>query len=211
MTRWAEWAEQAVKMKMRRDNVVLLPTQIVELISDLQRLTGRSRYLIPSSGEKVPEISDASINKCFALIGYKGRMTGHGSRHNCEILLSEFGWDENWRHMHLAHKKAGLKGVYGKAIYLPQRKKMVQWYADYLDALREAHDRTTAGRVRLTNQKYIRTLYETSNGNYLYFRAVYDKHHRRGTGRPSRSYRRQRASLFQGFVMLGKAKPSLLC
>ena len=39
--------------------------------------------------------------------------------------------------MHLAHKKAGLKGVYDKATYLTQRKKMVQWYADYLDALRD--------------------------------------------------------------------------
>ena len=39
--------------------------------------------------------------------------------------------------MHLAHKKPGLKGVYDKAIYLPQRQAMVQWYADYLDALRD--------------------------------------------------------------------------
>ena len=39
--------------------------------------------------------------------------------------------------MHLAHNKAAIKVVYDKAIYLPQRKKMVQWYADYLDALRD--------------------------------------------------------------------------
>lgn len=147
MTRWAEWSELDLdsglwtvpgpKMKMRRDHIVPLPAQALERIKDLQRLTGRSRYLFPSSGEKVPVISDASINKCFALIGYKGRMTGHGSRHTCETLLSEFGWDENWRDMHLAHKKVGLKGVYDKATYLPQRQKMVQWYADYLDALRD--------------------------------------------------------------------------
>lgn len=147
MTRWAEWTEvdldaglwtvPGVKMKMRRDHIVPLPTQAIEIIKDLQRLTGRSRYLFPSSGEKVPVISDASINKCFALIGYKGRMTGHGSRHTCETLLSEHGWPEHWRDMHLAHKKPGLKGVYDKAIYLPQRQAMVQWYADYLDALRD--------------------------------------------------------------------------
>ncbi|MBN2974696.1 hypothetical protein [Pseudomonas lactucae] len=64
-------------------------------------------------------------------------MTDRGSRHTCETLLSEFGWNEDWRDMHLAHKKPGLKGVYDKATYLPQRQKMVQWYADYLSALRE--------------------------------------------------------------------------
>lgn len=149
MVRWAEWSEfdlgkglwnvPAAKMKMKRDHIVPLPTQVVELIEDLKRLTGRSRYLFPSSGEKVPVISDATINKCFALIGYKGRMTGHGTRHTCNTLLSEHDWPEDWREMHLAHKKAGLKGVYDKAVYLPQRQQMVQWYADYLDALAFGH------------------------------------------------------------------------
>ena len=145
MVRWAEWTEldlekrlwnvPATKMKMKRDHVVPLPTQAIEIIQDLHRLTGKSRYLFPSTGEKVPVISDGTINKCFALIGYKGRMTGHGTRHTSSTLLSEHGWPENWVDAHLAHKKPGLKGVYDKAVYLPQRQKMVQWYADYLDAL----------------------------------------------------------------------------
>lgn len=145
MVRWAEWAEfdlenglwsvPGAKMKMKRDHLVPLPTQAVELIRELKKRTSCSRYLFPSSGEKVPVISDGSINKCFALIGYKGRMTGHGSRHTCDTLLSEHGWPEDWRDMHLAHKKPGLKGVYDKAVILAQRQRMVQWYADYLEAL----------------------------------------------------------------------------
>lgn len=145
MVRWAEWSEfdlkkglwsiPAAKMKMKRDHIVPLPAQVVALIQDLNRLTGRSRYLFPSNGSKVPVISDGTINKCFALIGYKGRMTSHGSRHTCNTLLSEHGWPEDWREMHLAHKKSGLKGVYDKAVYLPQRQQMVQWYADFLEAL----------------------------------------------------------------------------
>ncbi|RMM86216.1 Integrase [Pseudomonas coronafaciens pv. striafaciens] len=145
MTRWAEWSEfdlekglwslPGAKMKMGRDHVVPLPTQAVELIKDLHRITGRSRYLFPSSGQKVPVISDATINKCFALIGYKGRMTGHGTRHTCSTLLNEHGWREEWIEAHLAHKKTGIKGIYDKSVYLRQRTEMVQWYADYLDAL----------------------------------------------------------------------------
>lgn len=143
MVRWAEWAEFDLDnglwsipgAKMKRDHLVPLPTQAIELITELQKRTGVSRYLFPSSGEKVPVISDGSINKCFALIGYKGRMTGHGSRHTCDTLLSDHGWPEDWRDMHLAHKKQGLKGVYDKAVFLPQRQRMVQRYADYLGAL----------------------------------------------------------------------------
>ncbi len=145
MTRWAEWSEfdlekglwslAGAKMKMGRDHIVPLPTQAVAAIEDLRRLTGRSRYLFPSSGQKVPVISDATINKCFALIGYKGKMTGHGTRHTCSTLLNEHGWPEEWVEAHLAHKKVGIKGVYDKAVYLKQRQQMVQWYADYLDAL----------------------------------------------------------------------------
>lgn len=156
MTRWAEWSEMdlekalwavpAAKMKMRNDHIVPLPTQVVEILRDLHRVTGRSRYLFPSSGQKVPVISDTTINKCFALIGYKGRMTGHGTRHTCSTLLSEHGWHEDWREAHLAHKKVGLKGVYDKAVYLPQRQQMVQWYADYLDAL-EAVDTAKAAKM----------------------------------------------------------------
>ncbi|MEE5105543.1 tyrosine-type recombinase/integrase [Pseudomonas alliivorans] len=145
MVRWAEWSEfdldkglwyvGGAKMKMDRDHVVPLPTQAVEMIKDLHRVTGRSRYLFPSSGQKVPVISDATINKCFALIGYKRRMTGHGTRHTCSTLLNEHGWREEWIEAHLAHKKTGIKGVYDKAVYLRQRQQMVQWYADYLGGL----------------------------------------------------------------------------
>ncbi|WP_244654075.1 tyrosine-type recombinase/integrase [Pseudomonas syringae] len=78
-------------MKTGRDHVVPLLSQAVEMIKDLHRITGRSRYLFPSSGQKVPVISDATINKCFALIGYNGRMTGHGTRHMCSTLLNEHG------------------------------------------------------------------------------------------------------------------------
>lgn len=145
MVRRAEWSEfdlekglwsiPAAKMKMKRDQIAPLHTHVVAVIQDLNRLTGRSRYLFPSNDSKVPVISDGTINKFFALIGYKGRMTGHGSRHTCNTLLSEHGWPEDWRELHLTHKKSGLKRVYDKAVYLPERQQMVQWYADFLEVL----------------------------------------------------------------------------
>lgn len=146
MVRHAEWSEfdfskklwsiSAAKMKMQRDHVIPLSSKVIELLIELKNVTGRSKYLFPSEGSKGKVMSDASINKCFARIGYKGRMTGHGSRHTATTLLSEHGWPINWTEMQLAHKKPGLREVYDKSKHLEKRREMMQWYCDYLDILK---------------------------------------------------------------------------
>ncbi|WP_348659091.1 tyrosine-type recombinase/integrase [uncultured Stutzerimonas sp.] len=156
MVRFAEWSEidfgaklwsvPGKKMKMARDHLVPLPDQVIADLLELQRHSGRSRYLFPSEGPKSYVMSDATINKVFAQAGYKRRMTGHGSRHTCKTILSEHGWPDAWSEMQLAHKKVGLRAVYDKAEYLQQRAAMMQWYADYLQALEEGI--TPRGRAK---------------------------------------------------------------
>ncbi|WP_129141471.1 tyrosine-type recombinase/integrase [Modicisalibacter coralii] len=145
MVRWAEWSEidlkeglwtvPGEKMKMRRDHIVPLSPQVVEMLEALAPITGHSRYLFAGGGAKVPVISDMAINSLFRRAGYKRRMTGHGSRHTAKTLLSEHGWPKAWTEMQLAHKPPGLEGTYNKAAYLNQRRVMMGWYCDYLDAL----------------------------------------------------------------------------
>ena len=129
------WSAPADIMKMERDHLVPLPEQVIRDLMELRKLTGRSKYLFPSDGPNGTVMSDATINKNFARVGYKGEMTGHGSRHTAKTLLSEHGWPKEWTEMQLAHKKKGLEGVYDKAAYLEPRKKMMKWYNDYLDKL----------------------------------------------------------------------------
>ncbi|SFU86435.1 tyrosine-type recombinase/integrase [Halomonas korlensis] len=143
MVRWAEWDEiegdvwrvPGQKMKMRRDHVVPLPRQVLENLKALRPMTGRSRYLFPGEGAKSPVISDMAINTAFSRIGYRGRMTGHGSRHTAKTLLSEHGWPAQWTEAQLAHTPKGMEGIYNQAAYLENRRRMMQWYSDYLDAL----------------------------------------------------------------------------
>ena len=147
MARWAEWVDfdldaavwsvSAAKMKMDRDILIPLSTQAVAALRDLHELTGRSRYLFPGNGQVTPVISENTINKVFALVGYKGKLVGHGTRHTASTLLRDHGWEKDHVEMQLAHKEAGISGVYNKAKYLAQRRHMMQWYADYLDALRD--------------------------------------------------------------------------
>lgn len=147
MVRWAEWSEfdlkeslwevSAKKMKMDRDILIPLPRQAVEALYELKELTGRSRYLFPGIGQKTAVISENTINKVFAAVGYKGRLVGHGTRHTASTLLRDHDWIKDHVEMQLAHKEGGMGGVYNKAKYLRQRHAMMQWYADYLDALGE--------------------------------------------------------------------------
>ncbi|RQR79228.1 DUF4102 domain-containing protein [Burkholderia sp. Bp9012] len=146
MVRYAEWSEIDLdaarwtiagdKMKMRRDIVIPLPTQLIDLLIKLQQRTGNNRWLFPGIGWKNEVISENTINKVFSLIGYKGRMVGHGTRHTASTLLREHGWEKDHVEMQLAHIEQGTAGDYNKAKYLAQRAAMMQWYADYLYALK---------------------------------------------------------------------------
>ena len=147
MVRHAEWKEidlshglwtiDKQKMKMRRDFVCPLPRQIVETLREVYELSNRSRYVFPGIGHVNSMMSENTINKAIATIGYKGRMVGHGSRHTASTLLREHGWNRDYVEMQLAHIEPGTAGVYNKAAYVEQRTAMMQWYADYLDALEE--------------------------------------------------------------------------
>lgn len=150
VVRLAEWTEIDLKtgtwsigkdkMKMRRDFVCPLPRQLVDILHDVSRSSFRSRYVFPGMGHVNSMMSDNTINRTLGILGYKGRMVGHGTRHTASTLLREHGWNRDFVEMQLAHLEPGTAGVYNKAAYVEQRKAMMQWYADYLDALEAGID-----------------------------------------------------------------------
>ena len=134
----AEWVIPAERMKMRRPHVVPLSTQAVELLRDIRRLTGQSLYVFPSErGHKRP-MSENTLLAALRTMGYsKEQMTPHGFRHMASTRLHE---SRKWRseviERQLAHAdKNSIRSVYNAAEYLPERKEMMQWWADRLDAL----------------------------------------------------------------------------
>ncbi|MCK2149543.1 tyrosine-type recombinase/integrase [Marinobacter alexandrii] len=146
MVRYAEWSEvdldkalwlvPAGKMKKGRDHLVPLPSQLIPTLKSLEEMTGLGQYLFPGA-RKNPVISHTTINAALSQIGYKGKLVGHGARHTASTLLNEHGWRDSYVDMQLSHKMGGIRGVYNKAKYLEQRRQMMQWYADYLDALQQ--------------------------------------------------------------------------
>lgn len=118
------------------DHVVPLSRQSVEILRELHFLTGDGPYLFPSARDPKRHMSDGAINAALARIGFKGELVGHGFRHMASTLLREQGWSAEVVERQLSHKEPGVAGIYNKAQHLPERHRMMQSWADYLDSLR---------------------------------------------------------------------------
>jgi integrase len=117
-------------------HIVPLSQQALEILRELRQLTGHGRYLFPGARDPKRHMSDGAVNAALARIGYKGIITGHGFRHMARTLLGELGWNPEALERQLSHKEPGVAGVYNKAQHLPERRKIMQAWADYLDNLR---------------------------------------------------------------------------
>ena len=134
------WRIPAAKMKMRQVHIVPLARQVVEILEDLHRYTGQGRYLFPSMRANAAPISDVTLLAALRRMGYdKDAMTVHGFRSMASTLLNEKGYNRDWIERQLAHgERDGARAAYNYAEYLPERRKMMQEWADYLDELRNA-------------------------------------------------------------------------
>ncbi|MDH2306305.1 MULTISPECIES: tyrosine-type recombinase/integrase [Providencia] len=127
----AIWEIPKERMKKRRPHLVPLSPQAIEILGKLQVITGNYPILFPGRNDARKPISEASINKVIAKIGYKGRLTGHGFRHMMSTILHEKGFNSAWIELQLAHvDKNSIRGIYNHALYLEGRIKMMNNYSD---------------------------------------------------------------------------------
>jgi integrase len=123
-------------MKMRRPHLVPLPKQAVAILRELQPFTGRFEFVFAGRNDPKRPMSENTINKCLADMGYKGRQTGHGFRHMLSTELNGKGYNKDWIERQLAHgDNDEIRATYNHAHYLDQRRGMMQWWADYLEQL----------------------------------------------------------------------------
>jgi len=131
------WLIPAEKMKMGREHIVPLSRQTVELLRKARQLTGESAYVFPSIGDPKKPMSDNTMLTALYRLGYKGRATVHGFRSTASTLLNEFGWPADAIERQLAHSPADkVRAAYYRSELLPERRRMMQVWADYLDGLR---------------------------------------------------------------------------
>lgn len=143
----AIWEIPAERMKMRRPHLVPLSTQALGFLNELKSMTGNYRYVFPGRNDPNKPMSEASVNQLIKRIGYAGKLTGHGFRHTLSTILHENGFNTAWIEMQLAHvDKNTIRGVYNHAQYIEDRKKMMQWYSDFIINLNGENDECQFGR-----------------------------------------------------------------
>jgi integrase len=135
-----QWRIPAEKMKMGEQHLVPLSQQAVDLLRELQPLTGRGPYLFPSIRSRARPMSDNTVNAALRRLGYTSEeMTGHGFRSLASTCLNEQGYHPDLIELQLAHAERNkVRAAYNKAQRLPERRKMMQAWSDYLDQLRHS-------------------------------------------------------------------------
>lgn len=133
----AEWRIPAARMKMREQHIVPLSTQAIEVLKELHRFTGSGRFVFPGARTNGRPMSENTVNAALRRLGYgTDDMTGHGFRSMASTLLNEQGWNKDAIERQLAHaERDSVRAAYNYAEHLPERKKMMQAWADYLDSL----------------------------------------------------------------------------
>lgn len=130
------WEIPAEVMKMKRPHIVPMSDQVMALFESLKPITGLYPLVFIGRNDRTKPISKESINQVIELLGYKGRLTGHGFRHTMSTILHEEGFNSAWIETQLAHvDKNAIRGAYNHAQYLEGRQQMMQWYSDYIDSL----------------------------------------------------------------------------
>ena len=133
----AEWRYTA--SKAGQAHVVPLATQAVDILRELHPLTKRSAYTLPSARGASRPMSENAVNVALRTLGYDGStMTGHGFRAMARTILDEVpGFRPDYIEHQLAHAvRDPLGRAYNRTAHLPERRRMMQAWADYLDQLR---------------------------------------------------------------------------
>ena len=125
-----------------------LSRQAMAILQELQKYSGEGTYLFPSIRTEVRPISDATMLNALRRMGYqKHEMSVHGFRSIASTLLNELGYNRDWIERQLAHGEQNeVRAAYNYAEYLPERRKMMQAWAELSGRITQHTTEEKAGR-----------------------------------------------------------------
>jgi integrase len=145
--RFAEWGEinfkenlwtiPAGRMKMGAEHLVPLSRQAIATLEEIRPFSGHRGYVFPSRNREGKVMSENTMTYALYRLGYHSRAVPHGFRSTASTILNEQGWRPDVVERQLAHaEKNTVRAAYHRSEYLPDRTKMMQHWADYLDEVR---------------------------------------------------------------------------
>ena len=133
-----EWRIPADRTKMKRLHIVPLVRQTLEVLEELRGFTGRQAWLFPSARRDGRCMSENAVRVALRSMGYQNdEIVPHGFRAMASTILNESGlFAPDIVERQLAHaEKNAVRAAYNHAEYLPQRREMMQWWADWLEGV----------------------------------------------------------------------------
>jgi integrase len=147
----AQWNIPAERMKLRLPHIVPLSSQAVSILRELYPLTGAGRYVFPGLQSRKVPMSNMALNSALRRMGFdKTSMTAHGFRAMARTILDEeLRFRPDYIEHQLAHAVRDPNGrAYNRTAHLPERRKMMQAWANYLESLRDASSNIIPVRAR---------------------------------------------------------------
>jgi integrase len=115
---------------------VPLSRQAIVLLREIQEFSGARPYVFPNEVNLSTFMSENTMLYALYRMGYRTRATGHGFRSTASTILNEHGFQPDVIERQLAHtERNSVRAAYNHAQYLPERRKMMQWWADFLDEM----------------------------------------------------------------------------
>lgn len=136
-----QWVIPKGRMKGRKEHVIYLSDQAMDILTGMRVCAMGSNYLMPGRYDIKKPLSNAALNNVIdgtvKRINEKGinlePVTVHDLRRTASTLLHEAGYNSDWIEKCLAHVQNGVRAVYNKAEYAEQRRNMLQEWADMVD------------------------------------------------------------------------------
>ena len=143
-----EWRIPAERIKMRDPHIVPLSRQAIRLLEELKPLTGHRDHLFPNRNKPLTFISENTFLYAIYRMGYHSRATTHGFRGTASTILNEHGFRPDVIERQLAHSERNkVRASYNSAQYLPERRNMMQWWADYLETATDTLQRPESREI----------------------------------------------------------------
>jgi len=134
----AEWRIPAERMKMRDPHIVPLSRQALAVLRELKIMNAPWKYVFPNQHKPSGCMSENAMLYALYRMGYHSRATGHGFRATASTILNENGFQPDVIERQLAHAERNeVRAAYNHAQHLKERRKMMQWWADYLDRVKK--------------------------------------------------------------------------
>ncbi len=134
--RWAEldldaklWVIPSERMKAKREHIVPLSPQALDILMVMKPISGHRTYIFPSRNDPQKAMNSQTANAALKRIGYGQKLVAHGLRSIASTAMNEAGFNSDVIETALSHvDKDEVQRAYNRALYLEQRKELLNWW-----------------------------------------------------------------------------------